>query len=60
MGLLIQVIKNRKAMLSAWELVQLIQSTTADGVLNKTERNRLNKAFWQLANEIRSSNATNR
>ena len=57
MGWIIQVVTNRKAMKSAWELVKLIQSTTADGALDRNERNALNKAFWELANEIRSSNS---
>ena len=55
MGFIFQVITNRKAMKSAWELVKLIKSTTSDGELTSTERNKLNKAFWQLANEIRQS-----
>ena len=52
---ILQVLKNRKAMKAAWELVKLIQSTTSDGELTSTERNSLNKAFWGLANEIRKS-----
>ena len=56
-GWIIQVVTIRKAMKSAWELVKLIQSTTADGALDRNERNALNKAFWELANEIRSSNS---
>ena len=55
MGFIFQVITNRKAMKSAWELVKLIKSTTSDGVLDSTERNRLNKAFWVLANDIRGT-----
>ena len=50
-----QVLKNRRAMRSAWELVKLIKSTTSDGELTAIERNSLNKAFWELANEIRKS-----
>ena len=52
---ILQVLKNRKAMKSAWELVKLIRTTTSDGELTSTERNSLNKAFWELANEIRKS-----
>ena len=55
MGFILQVITNRKAMKSAWGLVKLIKSTTSDGVLSKSERNKLNKAFWELANEIRGT-----
>jgi len=50
-----QVLKNRRAMKSAWELVKLVKSTTSDGELTAIERNSLNKAFWDLANEIRKS-----
>jgi hypothetical protein len=55
MGFILQVITNRKAMKSAWGLVTLIKSTTSDGVLSQSERNKLNKAFWELANEIRGT-----
>jgi len=55
MFFILQVIGNRKAMKSAWELVKLIKSTTSDGELTALERNSLNKAFWELANEIRKS-----
>ena len=55
MVFILQVLKNRKAMKSAWELVKLIRTTTSDGELTSTERNSLNKAFWELANEIRKS-----
>jgi hypothetical protein len=55
MGFILQVITNRKAMKSAWGLVKLIKSTTSDGALSKSERNKLNKAFWELANEIRGT-----
>jgi len=53
MFFILQVIGNRKAMKSAWELVKLIKSTTSDGTLDSEERNRLNRAFWVLANDIR-------
>ena len=55
MGWIIQVVTNRKAMKSAWELVTLIKSTTSDGELSADERNMLNSAFWKLAGEIRAS-----
>ena len=55
MFFILQVIGNRKAMKSAWELVKLIKSTTSDGTLDSAERNRLNKAFWVLANDIRGT-----
>jgi len=55
MGFIFQVIRNRRTMKLAWELVKLIKTTTSDGELTSTERNSLNKAFWELANEIRKS-----
>jgi len=55
MGFIFQVFSNRKAMKSAWELVKLIRTTTSDGELTAIERNKLNRAFWELANEIRGT-----
>ena len=55
MVFIFQVLGNRKAMKSAWELVKLIKSTTSDGELTSTERNILNNAFSELANAIRKS-----
>ena len=44
---------SKRAMMSAFVLVETIQSTTKDGKLTRAEQAMLLKAFWQLVSEIR-------
>ena len=52
-SVIMQVIRNKRAIEAALRLVQTIQATTSDGRVTRSEQSRLLTEFWALVKEIR-------
>ena len=52
-SLIMKLLSNKKAIMSAITLVELIQSTTADGKMTRKEQAQLLSAFWVVVSDIR-------
>ena len=52
-SLIMKLLSNKKAIMSAITLVELIQSTTADGKMTRKEQSELLSAFWVVVSDIR-------
>ena len=52
-SLIMKLLSNKKAIMSAITLVELIQSTTADGKMTRKEQSHLLSAFWVVVSDIR-------
>lgn len=52
-SVIMQVIKNKRAIEAALRLVQTIQDTTSDGRVTRKEQSILLKEFWALVKEVR-------
>ena len=52
-SVIMQVIRNKRAIEAALRLIQTIQATTSDGRVTRSEQSRLLKEFWALVKEVR-------
>ena len=52
-SVIMQVIRNKRAIEAALRLVQTIQATTSDGRVTRKEQSRLLTEFWALVKEVR-------
>jgi hypothetical protein len=52
-SVIMQVIRNKRAIEAALRLVQTIQATTSDGRVTRSEQSRLLTEFWALVKEVR-------